>query len=66
MNPVDRLSSREAVCHSLFEGLFEDYVDRYPHLQQSRPQQQQQHHHHHQYQEEDDFQGCLAGGGAVR
>ena len=34
MDPSARVSSREAVCHSLFEGLFEDYASRHPHLQQ--------------------------------
>eukprot|EP00903_Cladosiphon_okamuranus_P009227 g8808.t1 len=34
MDPADRVSSREAVCHPLFEGLFEDYASRHPHLQQ--------------------------------
>lgn len=34
MDPAARVSSREAVCHPLFEGLFEDYASRHPHLQQ--------------------------------
>lgn len=34
MDPADRVTSREAVCHPLFEGLFEDYASRHPHLQQ--------------------------------
>ncbi|CAM9128453.1 unnamed protein product [Hapterophycus canaliculatus] len=34
MDPVVRVSSRHAVCHPLFEGLFEDYASRHPHLQQ--------------------------------
>lgn len=34
MDPADRVSSREAVCHPLFEGLFEEYASRHPHLQQ--------------------------------
>lgn len=34
MDPADRVSSREAVCHPLFEGLFEGYASRHPHLQQ--------------------------------
>lgn len=36
MDPSDRLSSRDAVCHPLFEGLFEDYALRYPHLVDAR------------------------------
>lgn len=34
MDPAVRISSRGAVCHPLFEGLFEDYASRHPHLQQ--------------------------------
>lgn len=34
MDPAARVSSREAVCHPLFEGLFEEYASRHPHLQQ--------------------------------
>ncbi|CAM9412552.1 unnamed protein product, partial [Scytosiphon promiscuus] len=34
MDPAVRVSSRDAVCHPLFEGLFEDYASRHPHLHQ--------------------------------
>lgn len=34
MDPAVRISSRQAVCHPLFEGLFEDFALRHPHLQQ--------------------------------
>lgn len=36
MDPAARVSSREAVCHSLFEGIFEDYAARNPHLLDDR------------------------------
>lgn len=36
MDPDHRLSSEGAVCHALFEGQFEDYAARHPHLLESR------------------------------
>ena len=50
MDPADRVSSREAVCHPLFEGLFEDYASRHPHLQQPG----------------DDVGGGVSGGGGLQ
>lgn len=50
MDPAARVSSREAVCHPLFEGMFEDYASRHPHLQQSG----------------DDVGGGVGGGGGLQ
>lgn len=51
MDPAARVSSREAVCHPLFEGLFEDYASRHPHLQQPAG---------------DDIGGGVGGGGGLQ